>query len=138
MYWQLMPGEKQAPVESQFSAWFESVLASAPELFAQRPEVEYPLRWLPGSAIGAEESLVRELQSCAAEVLPAPPPVAGIEGPCDLFIFHDFGIPAVLWGPCGGNTHGANEYVDLDTAVTAAAALLLFVCRWCGVEEHVV
>jgi acetylornithine deacetylase len=134
LYWQLMPGEKQATVESQFGAWFESVLSSAPELFAQPPEVKYPIRWLPGSAIGLAEPLVRELQACAAEVLPAPPPIAGIEGPCDLFVFHDFGIPAVLWGASGGNTHGANEYVDLDTVVTAAAALLLFVCRWCGVE----
>lgn len=135
LFWQLMPGEKQATVESQFSAWFESVLSSAPELFANRPAVEYPIRWLPGSAIDPSQPLVQELSRCAAEVLPAPPPVVGIEGPCDMFVFHDFGIPAVLWGPTGGNTHGADEYVDLDAALAAAKALLLFVCRWCGVDE---
>ena len=70
-------------------------------------------------------------------MLGAPPPVVGIEGPCDMFVFHQFGIPAVLWGPCGGNTHGADEYVELDSALAAAKALLLFVCRWCGVEAPI-
>ena len=106
-------------------------------MFAHRPTVEYPIRWLPGSAIDPALPLVQELRSCAAAVLPAPPPIVGIEGPCDMFVFHDFGIPAVLWGPSGGNTHAADEYVDLDSAVAAAKALLLFVCRWCGVDEGV-
>ena len=52
-----------------------------------------------------------------------------------MFIFHQFKIPAVLWGVCGGNTHAADEYVELDSAVAAAKAMLLFVCRWCGVAE---
>jgi len=135
LFWQMMPGETQDAVERQFHDWFEGVLAAAPQLFEQRPSVEVPIRWLPGSAIEVSEALVKELSSCASLVLPAPPPVAGIEGPCDMYVFHKFKIPAVLWGVSGGNTHAADEYVDLDSAVAAAKALLLFVCRWCGVEE---
>jgi acetylornithine deacetylase len=134
LYWQLMPGETQPNVEHEFGAWFDAMLASAPHLFPERPSVEYPIRWLPGSAIDPTLPLVEELRNCAAEVLPAPPPVAGIEGPCDLFVFHEFGIPAVLWGPSGGNTHAADEYVELNTVVAAAKSLLVFVCRWCGVQ----
>ncbi len=52
-----------------------------------------------------------------------------------MFAFHEFGVPAVLWGPSGGNTHAADEYVELDSVTVAAQALLLFVCRWCGVEN---
>jgi acetylornithine deacetylase/succinyl-diaminopimelate desuccinylase-like protein len=59
-------------------------------------------------------------------------PLAGIEGPCDMFAFHEFGIPAVLWGPRGGSTHAADEYVEIDSVVHAAKALLLFVCEWCA------
>jgi acetylornithine deacetylase len=135
LFWQMMPGERQDNVEREFHAWFDSLLAAAPRLFKQRPVVEFPIRWLPGSAIEVSEALVKELSSCAALVLPEPPPVVGIEGPCDMFVFHEFKIPAVLWGVCGGNTHAADEYVDLDSAVAAAKALLLFVCRWCGVAE---
>ena len=133
LYWQLMPGETCADVEREFFEWFEHMLCAAPRLFARKPAVEFPIRWLPGSAIDPSEPVVTELTACAARVLKEPPPVVGIEGPCDLFVFHEFGIPAVLWGPRGGNTHGADEYVELDSVLMAAQALLLFVCQWCGV-----
>jgi acetylornithine deacetylase len=134
MYWQLMPGEQQADVDREFFEWFEGMMAEAPQLFARRPHVEFPIRWLPGSAISPAEPVVRTLSACAAQITGAPPPVVGIEGPCDLFVFHCFGIPAVLWGPVGGNTHAADEYVDLASVVTAAKSLSLLVARWCAGE----
>jgi acetylornithine deacetylase len=135
IYWQLMPGEQREAVDREFFAWLDSVVAAAPDLFDGRPEVEFPIRWLPGSAISNTDPLVTELQRSAAEALGEPVPVAGMEGPCDMFLFHTFGIPAVLWGVKGGNTHAADEYVDLDSLVRAAKALAYFVCEWCGVER---
>jgi acetylornithine deacetylase len=53
-----------------------------------------------------------------------------------MYVFHQaFGIPAVLWGARGGNTHAADEYLEIDTVVAAAKSLLLFVCRWCGAAD---
>jgi acetylornithine deacetylase len=130
-YWQLMPGESRDEVEREFFDWFDGVTHS--ELFSQKPEVQMPIRWLPGSAIAKSEPLVAELAACAEEVLGAPPHVVGIEGPCDMYVFHqEFGTPAVLWGPRGGNTHAADEYVEIDSLVDSAKTLLLFVCKWCG------
>jgi acetylornithine deacetylase len=136
MYWQTMPGEQQEDVEREFLSWLDSVIASAPNLFAKRPQLEFPIRWLPGSAILKSEPLVRELAACATDVTGKQPPIVGIEGPCDMYVFHQaFGIPAVLWGPRGGNTHAADEYVEIDSVVEAAKALLVFVCRWCGCSQ---
>jgi acetylornithine deacetylase len=133
MYWQTMPGERQEDVEREFFSWLGSVVASAPQLFPKRPEVEFPIRWLPGSAILKSEPLVKELAACATGVTGKEPPVVGIEGPCDMYVFHQaFGIPAVLWGPRGGNTHAADEYLEIDSVVDAVKTLLVFVCRWCG------
>ena len=135
-FWQLMPGELQEAVELEFQEWLDGVVQSAPGLFSEPPEVTFPIRWLPGSAILKSEPLVRELAACAQEVLGAEPPIVGIEGPCDMFVFHQaFSIPAVLWGPRGGNTHAADEYVEIDSLVAAAKTLMLFVCRWCGVQS---
>lgn len=76
---------------------------------------------------------MKELAACAARVMGKEPPIAGIEGPCDMYVFHQaFSIPAVLWGPRGGNTHAADEYVEIDSLLDAAKTLLLFVCGWCG------
>jgi acetylornithine deacetylase len=135
LYWQLMPGETQQDVEREFFEWFDRMTGSAPELFEKRPRVEFPIRWMPGSFIDRTEPLVTELADCAETVLGQQPPIAGIEGPCDMYVFHQgFGIPAVLWGARGGNTHAADEYLEIDSLVAAAKAQLLFVCRWCGVD----
>jgi acetylornithine deacetylase len=129
LYWQLMPGETQCDVEREFFAWLDSV-------YDTRPEVEFPIRWLPGSAILKSSPLVREIAECAEAVTGAPPPIVGIEGPCDMYVFQQaFATPAVLWGARGGNTHAADEYVEIDSLIAAAKALLLFVCRWCRISS---
>ncbi|MCZ2073548.1 MAG: M20/M25/M40 family metallo-hydrolase [Bryobacteraceae bacterium] len=133
MYWQAMPGEKQEDIDREFHAWLDSVADSAPDLFPERPRAEFPIRWLPGSAISKGEPLVAEFAACATELLGAEPVIAGIEGPCDMYIFHQqFGIPAILWGAKGSNTHAADEYVEIDSVIDAARVLLSFIYRWCG------
>jgi acetylornithine deacetylase len=128
LYWQGMPGEKLEQIDREFIEWLDAA-------GIERSAVEFPIRWLPGSAISASEPLVQELRSCAQTVLGTDPPIEGIEAPCDMFAFHHFGIPAVHWGGRGGNTHNPDEYVEIDSLLSAAETLLLFVCRWCGVEN---
>ncbi len=136
LYWQLMPGETQAEVENEFFHWLEQLVESFPETFTTSPEVEFPFRWLPGSSISRTEPIIRQLSECATAVLGTSPTIAGIEGPCDLFVFQQgFGIPAVIWGPAGGNTHAADEYVETDSMISAAKALLLLVAEWCGIAK---
>jgi acetylornithine deacetylase len=136
LYWQAMPGESQETVDGQFFTWMDGVVASAPELFPMAPSVTFPTRWLPGSESPASP-LVPELAACCAAVLGHSPVIEGIEGPGDIFLFQrEFGIPAVYWGARGANTHAADEYVEIDSVVAAAHALLLFVCRWCGVANE--
>jgi acetylornithine deacetylase len=133
LYWQLMPGETQSEVEREFFDWLRHLVESEPAIFPELPDVVFPIRWMPGSAISSSEPIVEELSKCARAVLGRDPVVAGIEGPCDLFIFHQgFGIPAVLWGARGGNTHAADEYVEIDSVVDAAKTLLLLAAEWCG------
>ncbi|MEO6965297.1 MAG: M20/M25/M40 family metallo-hydrolase [Acidobacteriaceae bacterium] len=135
MYWQAMPGEKQEDVDDEFLAWVSSLSGATGSPFARPPEVVFPSRWLPGSAISAEGPLVTELADCAARVL-GDAPVVGFEAPCDMYVFHTIThTPAVLWGPKGGNTHAADEYVEIDSLIDAAKALLVFVHQWCGVQQ---
>jgi acetylornithine deacetylase len=133
MYWQLMPGETQDEVDAEFTAWLKAMVEAAPSIFPAMPEVQWPIRWLPGSAISPSEPVVQQLAACAKTVLGTEPTVAGIEGPCDLFVFQQaFGIPATIWGARGGNIHAADEYVEIDSLVSAAKTLFLFVVEWCG------
>jgi acetylornithine deacetylase len=137
LYWQTMPGETQADVEAEFFDWLDSLVNQAHSPFRERPEVTFPIRWLPGSAISKDDPLVLELAACAAAISGETPTVVGIEGPCDLYVLQQgFGIPAVLWGAKGANTHGADEYLEIDSVLQAAKTLLLFVCQWCGLAEN--
>jgi acetylornithine deacetylase len=133
IYWQAMPGETQDEIDREFMEWLESLVCLPDSPFSRVPQVEFPVRWLPGSAISLSEPLVTELAACANGTLGNAPAVAGIEGPSDMFVFHEvMNMPAVLWGGRGGNTHAADEYVEIDSLVDAARALLVFVCHWCG------
>jgi acetylornithine deacetylase len=134
VYWQALPGEDPEQVQNHFVSWLDDLVEQHPDVFRDRPGLEFPLRWLPGSALSESEPLVREFTRCAAAGLGEEPDVVGLEAPCDMYVFHEFGIPALLWGPGGGNTHASDEYLDLDSAVSAARVLLRFVCHWCGVR----
>ena len=136
LYWQATPGESQQEVEGSFTAWLAEVVAAHPAVFRGQPEVAFPIRWLPGSAIQPSHPLVGELAASARSVLGSDPAVQGMEAPCDMYVFHQaFGTPAVLWGAKGGNAHAADEYVEIDSLVSATATLLDFVRRWCGGKE---
>jgi acetylornithine deacetylase/succinyl-diaminopimelate desuccinylase-like protein len=47
----------------------------------------------------------------------------GWAGSTDARFFREIDIPAVVLGPAGGNYHGANEYVELDTVDKLARVL---------------
>lgn len=135
LYWQTMPGEKQEVIEGEFFRWLEDCVAARPRLFPVKPEVSFPIRWLPGSAIDGQSELVDVLSDTFRQVTGAEPLVRGIGGPCDMYVFHQhFATPAVLFGPRGGNTHAPDEWVDIDSALVVVETLARFICRWCGVE----
>jgi acetylornithine deacetylase len=135
MYWQTMPGEEQPTIELEFFDWLEALTRDRPELFPVKPEVEFPIRWLPGSALNTTNDLVTLLAETYAQVTGKSAEVQGIGGPCDMFVFHQhFDTPALLFGPKGGNTHSPDEWVDLDSALLTSEILARFACRWCGVD----
>lgn len=45
------------------------------------------------------------------------------------------GIPSLCFGASGGEMHGFNEYVDLESLKKTTKAMALFIAEWCGVEK---
>jgi acetylornithine deacetylase len=135
LYWQSMPGEELEAIDREFFAWFEQSVAARPELFTIKPEVSFPIEFLPGSAADARHPVVTQLSETFHQVTGARPLVRGIAGPCDMFVFHrHFNTPALLFGPSGGNTHNPDEWVDLDSVQSTMETLARFICRWCQTE----
>jgi acetylornithine deacetylase len=132
LYWQLLPGERQEQVEAEFFAWLDEMAATDPGCFDARPEVYFPIRFMPASELPADHPFIRTLADCAQAVTRERPAVAPLPSPSDMFVVHrDFAIPAVHYGPGGAGAHAADEYVLVNDLVTATKVLTLLVLAWC-------
>ncbi|MCI0664134.1 MAG: M20/M25/M40 family metallo-hydrolase [Acidobacteria bacterium] len=133
LYWQSMPGEEIEAVDREFFSWLEQTVAARGDLFTIKPQVIFPIEFLPGSAVDAREAVVTNLSETFRQVTGEQPIVRGIPAPCDMFVFHrHFNTPALLFGPRGGNTHNPDEWVDLDSVQATMETLARFICKWCG------
>lgn len=59
----------------------------------------------------------------------------GLGGNDERFYNRYYDIPCPSVGPSGGNGHGTDEYVDVDSLVDTAQVLALTAMEWCGVEK---
>jgi len=46
-----------------------------------------------------------------------------------------YGIPVTCYGPSGGNLHGPDEFVDLESLIIGTQVIALFIMDWCGYER---
>ncbi len=130
-----MPGEEAEAIDREFFEWFEQSIESRRDLFTIKPDVTFPIEFLPGSVSQAQNGVVKELSETFQQVTGTEAVVRGIAGPCDMFVFHrHFDTPALLFGPRGGNTHNPDEWVDLESVQTTMETLARFICRWCETE----
>lgn len=134
LYWQLMPGEEKNQVREELFNLLDEMVADKPNDFTERPKVEFPIRFMPGSEIPVNAPLVQSLNRSAKEVMGKAPEIRPNPAPSDMFVVHlDFNIPALHFGPGGGGAHAADEFVIIEDLVTATKVLALFAINWCGV-----
>ena len=131
IYWQTMPGETREDVDREFFDFLDAWVAEHPSLKQFGIEHRFSLRWMPGTRIDRDSPILRVVEDSAA-ALGRPVEVTGAPYPCDLFVFNHFGIPGVIFGPCGENCHGSDENVEIDSVVQVTQALVLSLVRFCG------
>ncbi len=78
---------------------------------------------------------VRKIAECAKKYIPEVQ-ISCAPFPCDLFAFQKYGgTPGVIFGPIGGNLHGPDEWVDIESMKNVTLALADFIRLWCGQNE---
>jgi acetylornithine deacetylase len=111
-----------------------SVIEQNRAAFATRPETGFHIRWLAPTAMDPAHPLVTRLADSVSQVTHRMPTVVGAPYACDLFALQQvFNMPAVVFGPRGGNAHAGDEYLELSTVFEFWGCLLAFVINWCGV-----
>jgi acetylornithine deacetylase/succinyl-diaminopimelate desuccinylase-like protein len=99
---------------------------------------KYPIQWTPligapllGHELPADHVWTRCMAESAAAVLQRKPVVTAAPYPCDAGLMHrDFGIPTLLFGPCGAGAHNPDEYVEFDSVLRTAEVLLAAALDW--------
>jgi acetylornithine deacetylase len=133
-YWQFLPEEDVDAVILQIRSDLESFCASDP--FFRK----YPVQWLPvidaplyGQELPADHPWLQCMEASASSVLGRPVPTTAAPYPCDAGLIHrDFGIPTLLFGPCGAGAHNPDEYVELESVMQTAEVLLRAALDWTG------
>jgi acetylornithine deacetylase len=121
-----LPGETGALIEQEIESLLERCRATDPDLVAAHRTllVREPF------AIAPEHELVGHVSAAAAEVLGAPPALAGASFWADSAFIAAAGIPTVLFGPGGEGAHAVEEWVSLSETAAVARTLV-------GVAERV-
>jgi acetylornithine deacetylase len=129
----MLPGERREDVLQEQEAWLASVIERNPAAFATRPETSFHVRWLAPTEMSPAHPMVITLADSVSALTGKAPVVTGAPYACDLFALQrDFGMPAVVFGPRGGNAHGGDEYLELEPLFAWWECLLAFVLGWCG------
>lgn len=134
LYFQFLPHENVPAI-------METVRQSLNRFCRRDPFFRYhPPAWhdivaspLLGHELSAHHPWTLCLGRQATAVLGREAAVTAAEYPCDAFINQRlFGIPTLLFGPCGAGAHNADEYVTTASVLQTSEVLLAAALEWCG------
>lgn len=99
---------------------------------------KYPVQWSPliggplfGHELEKEHAWLRCMEASAGRAMGRPVVTTAAPYPCDAGLIHrDFGIPTLLFGPCGAGAHNPDEYVEFDSVIKTAEVLLTAALEW--------
>lgn len=132
VYFQFLPEEDVAAVIQRIKDSLKQFEAN--DLFFRK----YPIQWTPlieapllGHELALDHTWTRCMTRNAAAVLQRRPVISASPYPCDAGLMHrDFGIPTLLFGPCGAGAHNPDEYVEFDSVLLTAEVLLAAALDW--------
>lgn len=101
---------------------------------------QHPIEWRPlydppllGHELAETHPWTECMRSSAQHVQGTAPVISVAPYPCDAFLLQrEFGIPTLLFGPCGAGAHNPDEYVEVKSVITTAEVLLKAALQWCN------
>jgi acetylornithine deacetylase len=112
------------------------IAAGHPWLKQHPPQLRFHGYRARGYYLDPADPLVELLNSTVAEVTGEPARISAMFGTADARYFADQAIPAVYYGPAGGNMHAPDEWVDLASVRRVAAVLARTVVSWAASPER--
>jgi acetylornithine deacetylase len=132
LYVQFLPEEKVETIIAKMEKLLRTFEKRDP-FFAKHPISWSPLigSALKGNSVKADHPWTRCMAESAGAVMGRPVTITGAPYPCDAGLMQrEFGIPTLLFGPCGNGAHNPDEYVDFESVLVTAEVLLAAAMRW--------
>jgi acetylornithine deacetylase len=132
VYFQFLPEEDVDAVIQGIQSSLRKFESSDPFFRA------HPMQWRPpigspllGTSLPANHAWTQCLAKSAKVATGRQPAITGAPYPCDAgLIQREFGIPTLLYGPCGAGAHNPGEYVEFESVLVAAEVLLTAALQW--------
>jgi acetylornithine deacetylase len=129
------PGVKYGDIRQRVEACLMEAAQKDPWLRQERPRIEYYGFQAEGSAVDKNGEFLQVLGRCHQKVTHEEMAFHVSTALTDMRYFNLYtGIPAASYGPVGANGHAGDEYVDIDSIITGAKTLSLFMLDWCGYD----
>jgi len=130
------PGTDYQTISRKITDVIDKTVDDDPWLSQNRPVVEFYGFRSDGHSVSRDLPAFNTLSGCHKSLTGKDAEAYIATCTTDLRAFHFFGNgQCTCYGPSGGNYHGANEWVDIDSIIHTAKAYALFLARWCGVTE---
>jgi acetylornithine deacetylase len=131
-----VPGETGQEVMNEIQKTIANVVKDDEWLSKHPPQIEW-FGWNTEPWVEPVDSLfINAFLSTSRRVLGNPPKLTGASGGLDARFGRMFGIPSLAFGPKGGNYHGIDEYVELESLLSVTKLLTLFIANWCGLADE--
>lgn len=130
------PGVKYEDVCKQIIATVQNATLLDPWLSANPPKVEFYGFRSDGHTVPKDLPALAALSDCHKSLTGREAEKYIATCTTDLRAFHFHGkSQCTCFGPVGGNFHGANEWVDIESVIHTAKAYALFLARWCKLMD---
>jgi acetylornithine deacetylase len=131
------PGLKPAQVRALLEAALRAAYEAHPRKASLRYELVYQGFQAEGMLVDMNQPMVHLLRRCHHDVAGSQATLMASTATTDARFFQLYGgIPATCYGPVAGNTHGIDEWVDIDSMLEVATVYALFIARWCGLNAR--
>ena len=130
------PGRTTEEVRNELEACIQQAFEAHPAHTDAQYRVRYQGFQAEGCEVDMNTPMVKSLQEAHLDVIGTDAGQFVFTGTTDARFFNLYGgIPATCYGATGGNIHGIDEWVSIDSVVDAAKVLAVFMARWCELEQ---
>ncbi len=127
-----LPGETGEEVKRQVQETVASAVGDDDWLRKYPPDVEW-FGWNAEPWVEDEDApFVILMGKTAGEVLGQPASLYARTSGVDSRFAHLFDAVGICYGPVGGNSHGTDEYVQIESIYETARVLAAAMLKWCG------